>query len=83
MADAQRFLEAPATGTEQSEGEVGIYRYRQLKSEGAETFVLESLLPGTGYDVHISKMRLRGEGREIVRPRPYGLPPRFEPPVYR
>lgn len=83
VADAQRFLEAPATGTEQSEGEVGIYRYRQLKSEGAETFVLESLLPGTGYDVHISKMRLRGEGREIVRPRPYGLPPRFEPPVYR
>jgi hypothetical protein len=83
VAEAQRFLEAPATGKEETEGEVGIYRYRELKSDGAETFVLEALLPGTGYDVHISKMKLRGEERHFVRPRTYDLPPRFEPPVYR
>jgi ARG and Rhodanese-Phosphatase-superfamily-associated Protein domain len=58
VVDAQHFLDAPAGGTETSEGDVGVYRYRELKSGGAETFVLESLLPGTGYDVHISKMRL-------------------------
>jgi hypothetical protein len=60
IADAQHFLDAPTGGTESSEGEVGIYRYRELKSGGAETFVLESLLPATGYDVHISKLKLKG-----------------------
>jgi hypothetical protein len=83
IADAQRFLEAPAAGREDSEGEVGIYRYRELKSDGVETFVLESLLPGTGYEVHMSKMKVRGEEKQIVRPRPYSVPPRFEPPIYR
>jgi hypothetical protein len=63
IADAQRFLNAPTGGTESSEGEVGVYRYRELKSGGTETFVLESLLPTTGYDVHISKLKLKGEQR--------------------
>jgi hypothetical protein len=58
LADAQHFLDAPSGGTETTEGDVGIYRYRELKSGSTETFVLESLLPGTGYDVHISKMQL-------------------------
>jgi hypothetical protein len=72
LADAQRFLDAPSGGTENSEGEVGIYRYRELKSGVAETFVLESLLPGTGYDVHLSKMKLRGDESENVQPQPAG-----------
>ena len=67
VADAQRFLEAPAGGTETSEGSVGIYRYREVKSSGTETFVLESLLPDARYDVHISKLKLRNVER---RPRP-------------
>jgi hypothetical protein len=71
VADAQRFLDAPSGGTETSEGEVGIYRYRELKSGGAETFVLESLLPGTGYDVHISKLKLRTQERRIKSPQFY------------
>jgi hypothetical protein len=75
LADAQRFLESPAGGTETSEGAVGIYRYRELKSGGTETFVLESLLPDAKYDVHISKLKVRNVER---RPRPisyHGLPP--------
>jgi len=67
-SDAQHFLDAPAGGTETSIGDVGIYRYRELRSTGAETFVLESLLPGTGYDVHISKVKMRGELRRIKSP---------------
>jgi hypothetical protein len=59
VADAEHFLDAPAGGTETSEGDVGVYRYRELHSGGTETFVLESLLPGTGYDVHISKLRVK------------------------
>ncbi len=82
VADAQRFLDAPTGGTENSEGEVGIYRYRELKSSGAETFVLESLLPGTGYDVHLSKMKLRGEESQVIKPRPSGLP-MYRPDIRR
>ena len=42
---------------------MGVYRYLELRSGGTETFVLQSLLPGTGYDVHLSKLKLRGELR--------------------
>jgi hypothetical protein len=59
MADAQHFLDASSTGTENTEGEVGVYRYREVKSGSTDTFLLESLLPGTGYDVHISKLKLK------------------------
>jgi hypothetical protein len=67
VADAQRFLDAPAEGSETSEGDVGVYRYSELKSGGTETFVLESLLPEASYEVHISKLKLRGAFR---RPAP-------------
>jgi hypothetical protein len=62
-ADAQRFIDAPTGGSETSDGEVGVYRYTELKFGGGETFVLESLLPGSTYDVHISKLKLR----DVVR----------------
>jgi hypothetical protein len=82
LADALRFLDAPSGGTENSEGEVGIYRYRELKSSGTETFVLQSLLPGTGYDVHMSKMKLRGEESRNAKPHPTSQPI-FRPDFYR
>jgi hypothetical protein len=63
VADAQHFLDAPSAGTETTEGEVGIYRYREIKLNGTDTFALESLLPGTGYDVHISKLKLQNTDR--------------------
>jgi len=78
IAEAQHFLDAPSGGTESSEGEVGIYRYRELKSGGTETFVLESLLPGTGYDVHISKMKLRSDESRAPKPHPI-----YSPQIYR
>lgn len=65
VADAQHFLDMPSGGTETSIGDVGVYRYRELRSGGAETFVLESLLPGAAYDVHISKVKLRGDAGRI------------------
>ena len=71
IAEAQHFLDAPTGGTETSEGAVGVYRYRELRSGKTETFVLESLLPGTGYDVHISKMKLRGLARQVTSPQIY------------
>ena len=71
ISEAQHFLDAPTGGTENSEGSVGVYRYRELKSNGASTFVLESLLPETGYDVHISKMKLRNPDNSAPRPQIY------------
>jgi hypothetical protein len=78
VAEAQHFLDAPSGGTESSESEVGIYRYRELKSGGTETFVLEALLPGTGYDVHISKMKLRNDESRAPKPHPI-----YSPQIYR
>jgi hypothetical protein len=62
VADAQQFLDGAAHGRETSEGEVGVYRYREVKADGTDSFALESLLPGTGYDVHISKLRIKDHG---------------------
>jgi hypothetical protein len=83
MADAQHFLDMPSDGTENSEGDVGIYRYRELESGNAETFVLESLVPGTGYDLHISKMKLIEEVHPVRKPHPLVPPhPIYEPQIY-
>jgi hypothetical protein len=60
LADAQRFLDDPAHGSEESEGDVGVYRYWEVKTAGTDVFTLEALLPGTGYDVHVSKVKLKG-----------------------
>jgi hypothetical protein len=65
IADAQQFLDGAAHGRETSEGEVGVYRYREVKADGTDSFALESLLPGTGYDVHVSKLKVRDRG--VVR----------------
>ena len=59
IADAQQFLDTASHGRETSEGEVGVYRYREVKADGTDSFTLESLLPGTDYDVHVSKLRLK------------------------
>ncbi len=71
MADAQRFLDTPAHGTENSQGEVGVYRDREVRSGGTDLFTLESLLPGTGYDVHISRVKLRGANQNYPPPAAY------------
>lgn len=71
ISDAQHFLDAPSGGTETSIGSVGIFRYTELRSGGAETFVLESLLSGSDYDVHISKVKLRGEVQRVDAPMVY------------
>ena len=72
VADAQRFLETPAGGTETSEGSVGIYRYREVKSGGTETFVLESLLAGCA----VRRPRQQAEAAQCGAPAaPHLVPP--------
>jgi ARG/rhodanese/phosphatase superfamily protein len=55
--DAQRFLATATAGHIDSEGETDIYRYSTIRSSDVESFVLHALLPDTGFDVHISKIR--------------------------
>jgi len=66
IADAQNFLDSPSHGREDSEGEIGVYRYREVKTSNTDLFSLESLLPGTGYDVHVSKLKLKGTQMSAV-----------------
>jgi hypothetical protein len=66
MEEAQRFLESPMRGVETSEGEVGVYRYREVKTGATDQFALESLLQGSGYDVHISRLRIRGARERAI-----------------
>ena len=44
--------------------------------------MLESLLPGTGYDVHISKMKLIEEAPRTRKPHPMAPHPIYEPQNY-
>jgi hypothetical protein len=67
VADALRFLDMPRGGSETTDGEVGVYRYHELKREGTDTFVLESLLHGSGYEVHMSKLKVAAPD-PLIRP---------------
>ena len=56
IAEAQQFLE-DLDGTRQTvESEPGVYRHTEIWGRGFRAFELASLLPKTGFDVHISKM---------------------------
>ncbi len=56
LRDAQAFLEDFAARHESQETEPGVYRRTEVTGEGFTAFALTTLLPGTGFDVHIAKM---------------------------
>lgn len=53
---AQSFLEDMEGRRETIESEPGIYRHTEVNGDGFKAFALTSLLPKTGFDVHIAKM---------------------------
>jgi hypothetical protein len=53
---AQSFLEDMEGRRETIESEPGIYRHTEINGEGFKAFALTSLLPKTGFDVHVAKM---------------------------
>jgi hypothetical protein len=55
--DAQRFLEDFDARRESVESEPGVYRDTEMVGRDFDAFVLTSLLPGTGFNVHIAKMQ--------------------------
>jgi hypothetical protein len=53
---AQAFLQDFGARRETVESEPGVYRHTELAGEGFTAFELTTLLPGTGFDVHIAKI---------------------------
>jgi len=53
---AEAFLQDFGARRETVESEPGVYRRTELEGEGFTAFELSSLLPGTGFDIHIAKM---------------------------
>jgi hypothetical protein len=56
MKQAQAFLEDMEGRRETIESEPGIYRHTEINGDGFMAFALTSLLPKTGFDVHVAKM---------------------------
>ena len=53
---AQAFLEDMEGRRETIESEPGVYRHTEVNGDGFKAFALTSLLPKTGFDVHVAKM---------------------------
>src|SRR3954470_13205438 len=53
---AQQFLAGMEGRRETIENEPGVYRHTEVNGDGFKAFALTSLLPKTGFDVHVAKM---------------------------
>jgi hypothetical protein len=56
LAQAEAFLGEMEGRRETIESEPGIYRHTEINGDGFKAFALTSLLPKTGFDVHVAKM---------------------------
>jgi hypothetical protein len=56
LKDAQRFLDDLQGRHETAETEPGLYRQTEITGDGFKVFELRSLLPKTGFAVHVAKM---------------------------
>ena len=56
VSRAQAFLGDMEGRREMIESEPGIYRHTEVSGDGFKAFALTSLLPKTGFDVHVAKM---------------------------
>jgi len=54
--EAQRFLDTLEARHETSDIEPGVYRQTEISGDGFKVFELTSLLPKTGFPIHIAKM---------------------------
>jgi hypothetical protein len=56
LSQAEAFLGDMNGHKETIESEPGIYRHTEINGDGFKAFALTSLLPKTGFDVHVAKM---------------------------
>jgi hypothetical protein len=72
LADAQQFLDRTEGTRQMIESEPGVYRQSETIAPNFKLFTLASLLPGTGFELHISKIA-DAEIPEIGTLRPVGV----------
>jgi hypothetical protein len=56
LRSAQRFIDNLESRREMVETEPGLYRHTEMTGDGFKAFELTSLLPRTGFDLHLAKM---------------------------
>jgi hypothetical protein len=56
VGSAQAFLENMEGRRETIESEPGVYRHTEVNGDGFKAFSITSLLPKTGFEVHVAKM---------------------------
>jgi hypothetical protein len=56
LKSAQEFLARIEGRREVVESEPGLYRHTEISGDGFKVFELTSLLPGSGFDLHLAKM---------------------------
>jgi hypothetical protein len=56
VKSAQEFLARIEGRREVVESEPGLYRHTEISGDGFKVFELTSLLPGSGFDLHLAKM---------------------------
>jgi len=56
ISQAESFLDDMQGRRETIESEPGVFRHTEVDGNGFKAFALTSLLPKTGFDVHVAKM---------------------------
>jgi hypothetical protein len=56
MKAAQKFLDNMDSRHETVDTEPGLYRHTEIAGDGFRAFELTSLLPKTGFDLHLAKI---------------------------
>lgn len=70
IADARDFLAAMDGEREVTETEPGVFRYTETTAPSFKVFLLKSLLPKTGFDLHVAKMQT-GKSAAVIMRTPY------------
>ncbi len=74
VAEAQQFLNRTDGTRQMIESEPGVYRQSETIASDFKLFTLATLLPGTGFDLHVSKIADAGAASpEIGKLRPAGV----------
>jgi hypothetical protein len=71
LSQAQRYLNEMAGYHEVTETEPGVFRYAESSAPGFKVFALTSLLPKTGFEIHLAKMRTSGRSGPELMEQPY------------
>jgi hypothetical protein len=73
QAAAQQFLDKTEGTRQMIESEPGVYRQSETIADNFKLFTLASLLPGTGFELHISKIADSSATPEMGKLRPVGV----------